>query len=145
MAEKNKKEKREKTSVGLSVANLDPAYKIGNPRLYIRRMRTTFLKYARETKKMSIDQVCDQIGLDRISLERIENGSVTERDMMILNALADLYNIDYFKLLQLYKLAEVNPEREAGIAAYHNAKIDEKTKGELMSLVKNLKQQLSDE
>lgn len=136
-------DKRENIDSGLSVANLDAEFKIGNPRMYIRRMRTTFLRLARESKNLTNDQVCEQLGLDRDNLDRLESGNVTEKDMMALNALADLYEVDYFKLLQLFKLAETNPEKEAGIAAYHSSELDDKTKDEIVSLVKNLKKQFN--
>ncbi len=109
----------------ISVAGLPPEFIIENPRKFIRDMRKSFLKKARVAKGMSIDETAVKCEISVEEMQRIESGNVTEQHMMTLHKLSEIFELDYLKLLQLFKLVENKPSNQFGMAAYHDQKLGE--------------------
>ncbi len=140
---KNSFDERENPRVDrdISVANLPPDLIIEDPAEYVREMRATYLKRARQAKGLRLEEVAEKCNLGIEELKRIESGEVDEQDMAILNDLAIVYSIDYPSLLFLFRLAR-RPDRTQAIkmAACHDQKIDEKTQKDLVEFVEKLKE-----
>lgn len=124
----------------ISVANLPPDLVIEDPAKYLREIRATFLRKAREARGLTIEEVATKCHIDVHDLRRIESGKVNEQDMAVLSDLATVYGIDYPSLLFLFRLAR-RPDRTQTykMAAYHDQKIDKKTQEELIQFVEKLK------
>lgn len=137
MSKGDKKDTKEREAI--SSANLPKELVIEDPKVYIRMMRTTFLRKVRETRNMSFDEACKKSGIKSDDLRRIESGQVNEQDMMALSKVCDLYGIDYANVLYLFKLAQ-RPERQnvEKMAAYHDQKMDEQTQKELIEFLSKL-------
>jgi transcriptional regulator with XRE-family HTH domain len=126
----------------ISVANLPPDFTIKNPKSFIAEMRVTFLRKAREAKKLTLEEVSKQLYMPLEEMSRIESGKVNAQDMMILHELANLYGVDYHRILALFKLAEAKADVEYGIAACHKENIDKETQDKILDIANKLRDQL---
>ncbi len=132
--------KSKKTQDALfSAANLPEEFVIKNTRKYISEMKHSFLKKARLRKELSLKEVAEKFSMPIEEMQRIEKGIVNEQDMMLLHSMSELYELNYFSLLSLFRLAERNPDFEYGFAAYHDDNIDNETQKELRELLTKLK------
>jgi|GEM_PF-3067252 transcriptional regulator with XRE-family HTH domain len=127
----------------ISAANLPSDLTIDDPRAFLIKMRSTFLKNAREAKGLGKEEVSKKCKVSLSILERVESGKIDEQDMMLLHALSEIYEIDYPSLLFLYRLAN-RPDRTRveKLAAYHNQDIDSATQKELLDFLAKLKDSL---
>lgn len=135
-------EKNKSSSKIISAANLPPDFTIKHPKDFIAEMRTSFLRKAREAKKLTLEEVSKQLYMPIEEMSRIESGKVNVQDMMILHELATLYSVNYHRLLTLFKLAEVKTDVEYGIAACHKEDIDKETQKRILDLANKLRDQL---
>ena len=104
------KKEREKGFRMISVVNLTPDLTIDDPRAFLKEMRSTFLKKAREAKGLTKEEVSQKCMVSLSILEKVESGKIDEQDMMLLHTLSEIYEVDYYSLLFLYKLAK-RPDR----------------------------------
>lgn len=138
-----KGDEKNKASVeNISVANLPADFTIKHPKNFIAEMRTSFLKKAREAKKLTLEEVSKQLYMPIEEMSRIESGKVNAQDMMILHELSTLYDVDYYRLLTLFKLAEAKTDEEYGIAACHKENIDKETQQKILNIASKLRDQL---
>lgn len=107
----SKKDKEKNTTRDLSAANLSAEFIIKDPRDYIKEIRKTFLRKAREAKKLSLKDVANKLNVSPADLKAMEEGNINEKHLMLLHELSDLYDIDYHRLLYLYKLATITANR----------------------------------
>lgn len=137
------KERDEKRGREISVANLPHDLTIQDPQDYIRKMRSTFLARVREKAGFDVETVAKKCGISADELNRIESGKVHGQDMMVLNALAEIYDIDYACLLFMFKLAKPQAEENAlKMAAHHNQRIDDETQGKILSFIEKIKESI---
>lgn len=133
-------EKRKRQSIELSITNLPQACIINDPRQYLQKIRSTFIKKVREINNLNIDDIASKCNLTKVELERIEKGNISEQDMSTLFALATTYELDYPSLLFLYKLATLPAKSQiTKLAAYHDQKINEDTLKDFLELVDKIK------
>lgn len=128
----------------ISVANLSPELIISNPKNLITEMRTSFLSKARESKGLLVEDVASKLHMPVSEITRIESGRVKSEDMMILHELSVLYDIDYYRLLTLFKLAEIRPDTDFAMAACHKANLDKETQEKVKDIAKKLRERLNE-
>lgn len=120
--------------------SLPEDFSIDNPREFIATFRATYLLKVREAKGFSLEEVAEAISFDVKDLVRVEHGKVSAQDMALLYALCELYQIDYYQILSMFRLVEQKDEGcQYGLAAYHDGNIDKETKRDLVNLVESLK------
>lgn len=139
---KKEGQKNKSSTEIISVANLSPDLTIKNPKNFIAEMRVNFLRKAREGKNLTLKEVSKQLQMPLEEISRIESGKVRAQDMMILHEIANLYGIDYHRLLALFKLAETKTDFEYGIAACHKENIDKETQEKILEIAKKLRDHL---
>lgn len=123
-----------------SASDLRDEFIINDPAEYVGEFRKFFLKWVRETKGLSKSIVCSKCHVSTNELDRVEKGNISEKDMMFLNKLADIYGLSYPYLLALFKLAR-RPQKFSAVklAAYHATDIDEATQNKIVEFISKLK------
>jgi hypothetical protein len=126
--------------IDLSVTNLPKKYTIDDTQSFINDFRLNYLKKVRKSLGYSLEDVQLKTQISKNDLEKIEAGHFTHQHMMALNKLADLYEINYHKLLYLLKLINKQYKDTAlKMAACHDPQIDEATLEMLSKFVDQLK------
>ena len=126
----------------ISVVDLPNDLIIDNPRAYLEEMRANFLKMARKARELTEEDILKKCRINIEELKRIESGKVKEQDMMLLHDLSNIYGLDYYDLLFLFRLAGRSEKKQEKLAAYHNQEIDSKTQKELTDFLTKLKDSL---
>lgn len=78
----DKKEQKKRGRV-ISVANLPPDLTIDDPRAFLKKMRSAFLKKAREAEGLSKEEVSQKCSVSLSILDRVKSGKIDEQDMML--------------------------------------------------------------
>lgn len=126
----------------VSIANLPAGFIIEDVEAYGKEFRENFLRWTRERRGMDLVEAAKQIGIDQRKLEAIENGKVTEKDLMFLSRIAQVYEIDYPRLLFVFGLTKQRNWLQAEkLAAYHDQQIDEKTEKELLEFIARISEE----
>lgn len=123
----------------IMAGNIPQEFIINDPRTFITKMKSSFLKKVREISNLSLEQVASKCSISSEELNRIESGKITEQDMMVLHDLSEIYKLDYNNLLFIFKLVKSNKNKDYGVAAFHDPNIDLETRKNLEELIKYLK------
>lgn len=123
-----------------TLSNLREQFLISNPNDYIKKFRSSFLRWVREGENISKADIETSCGIAVKDLERIESGQVNEGDLMNLQKLAKRYSISYFHLLAAFKLVKKQQKNsDFKMAAYADTKMDEETIKRITEFIVKLK------
>ena len=125
----------------INAGNLPSDFVINNPRDYIAKFRGSFLFKARSNKRISVEELSAATRISTTNIKRIENGHVTEQDMADLYTISEFFNLDYQKILAVFRLVERSTDYSYGVAAYSNGNVDKETHAALFDLLESLKKE----
>ena len=130
--------KKEQKNI-ISVANLPAEYTIDDPKEFSSNFRREFLKKVRKTMGLSVKEVAEKTGIEIKELIRIENGDISDQDMMNLHNLSIVYGLKYKNILFVCGVADKSSNLEYGMAAYHDKDLDIETQQEFSKLIEKIR------
>lgn len=107
-----------------------------------------YLASIRDDRKMSLRQVEEVSGkeVSNAYLSQLENGKILQPSPTVLNKLAEIYNIDYFKLMDLAgylpaAASRSDSQRHGKIATFAEHNLTQDEEAQLMNFLKFMRSQ----